>query len=492
MNRDGRHSRQSFKPGDKKRVEKQSRRPSPKKEPPVAAGPKHIPNYYFDTEKNRYFRILPGHNCHNPLTWQEVRKNKRKREGRSPPPLRGRTSQTRSVASLLACRELGRISPRNCSRQIVNKQLRSSCPAREIMPYALDRPVKFALDCSGKHLFLCQRSSSGSPSAHFFSLDYRTSVPSLSRNLGKPLYPGPIKAVSWSPVAADGFVIAQGLTPNPAIGLNGRRARIWHCQVDLCAGRTPSLASFSPIFTGPRDTDIRDCVWDPSGAQHSVVFAQEKVTGLVDVLQTKTVSTYKHPTDVLCLSLSQSKPLAMCGLRNGFISMVDFRVKRPVASAVEGPHRLPLALCKVQLFRDDQTAMVASLGNRLAIWDLRMLNRRRCSVRYFKEHRNADSLALDAAMLDEQHLAATGQDSRIRVWDVSSGELLNTLCNPVEGEISDCHVSPSKPPSFAWTPSWQGHKSAPGLLVSWPYPGDENKEEVYWHAGTFAALPVKT
>lgn len=37
-----------------------------------------LPGFYFDREKNRYFRILPGHNNHNPLTSKKIREKKRK------------------------------------------------------------------------------------------------------------------------------------------------------------------------------------------------------------------------------------------------------------------------------------------------------------------------------------------------------------------------------------------------------------------------------
>ena len=34
---------------------------------------KDLPGYYFDPEKNRYFRLLPGHNNCNPLTKEGLR-----------------------------------------------------------------------------------------------------------------------------------------------------------------------------------------------------------------------------------------------------------------------------------------------------------------------------------------------------------------------------------------------------------------------------------
>lgn len=34
---------------------------------------KDLPGYYFDPEKNRYFRLLPGHNNCNPLTKESIR-----------------------------------------------------------------------------------------------------------------------------------------------------------------------------------------------------------------------------------------------------------------------------------------------------------------------------------------------------------------------------------------------------------------------------------
>lgn len=33
---------------------------------------KDLPGYYFDPEKNRYFRLLPGHNNCNPLTKENI------------------------------------------------------------------------------------------------------------------------------------------------------------------------------------------------------------------------------------------------------------------------------------------------------------------------------------------------------------------------------------------------------------------------------------
>lgn len=39
-----------------------------------------LPGFYFDPEKNRYFRLLPGHNNCNPLTKEKLQEKEREKE----------------------------------------------------------------------------------------------------------------------------------------------------------------------------------------------------------------------------------------------------------------------------------------------------------------------------------------------------------------------------------------------------------------------------
>lgn len=41
---------------------------------------KDLPGYYFDPEKNRYFRLLPGHNDCNPLTREGIQQKEMERK----------------------------------------------------------------------------------------------------------------------------------------------------------------------------------------------------------------------------------------------------------------------------------------------------------------------------------------------------------------------------------------------------------------------------
>lgn len=41
---------------------------------------KDLPGYYFDPEKNRYFRLLPGHNACNPLTKESIQQKEMERK----------------------------------------------------------------------------------------------------------------------------------------------------------------------------------------------------------------------------------------------------------------------------------------------------------------------------------------------------------------------------------------------------------------------------
>lgn len=39
-----------------------------------------LPGFYFDPEKNRYFRLLPGHNNCNPLTKEKLQEKEREKQ----------------------------------------------------------------------------------------------------------------------------------------------------------------------------------------------------------------------------------------------------------------------------------------------------------------------------------------------------------------------------------------------------------------------------
>eukprot|EP00898_Chlorokybus_atmophyticus_P009213 jgi/Chlat1/9293/Chrsp99S08495 len=129
----------------------------------------------------------------------------------------------------------------------------------------------------------------------------------------------------------------------------------------------------------------------------------------------------------------------LAGLRNGAIWTIDRRSR-----GGRGPKaRMPGAVTALKALPGDDTYLVASsMDGTMRLWDRRMMR----VVLEYPGHRNTHMMLPLAVDAKGHFIAAGGEDSQVRVWDVSSGKLLHSV-DPLSGPgtaIAFTHDVPSK------------------------------------------------
>lgn len=172
-------------------------------------------------------------------------------------------------------------------------------------------------------------------------------------------------------------------------------------------------------------------------------------------LETGMTSWFLHcKSDVFAQQVVNSGNVILCGLRNGAIVTVDFREKRERLSDRLITHRIPYTSsdkkvggsnkewfklkgdiypshtirmpssisCLASLQFDEQYFLASSMDGSMRLYDRRLLQRG--AVQSYKGHVNSYTriqIGVDPA---ERFVMSGGEDCKLRLWSIKSGELL--------------------------------------------------------------------
>ncbi|CAL5184442.1 unnamed protein product [Lathyrus oleraceus] len=158
-------------------------------------------------------------------------------------------------------------------------------------------------------------------------------------------------------------------------------------------------------------------------------------------------------SDVFAQQIVDSGNVVLCGLRNGEVVSVDFRKKRllssrfpehrisyvssdkRVGSSNQGGFKLagniypshtikmPSSIsCLASLKYDDQYFLASSVDGSIKLYDRRMLQRG--AVQSYEGHVNSHTQIQLGVDPDERYVMSGGEDCKLRIWSIKSGELL--------------------------------------------------------------------
>ncbi|KYQ93343.1 hypothetical protein DLAC_06013 [Tieghemostelium lacteum] len=144
-------------------------------------------------------------------------------------------------------------------------------------------------------------------------------------------------------------------------------------------------------------------------------------------------------SDIFSQEFNNRGTLLFNGSRDGGIRTLDLRLS-PNDSKVESLqspfdsnslHRHQSSICCMRSLRnDDNYLLVSSMDGDLCQWDRR--NNRK--IVQYQGHSNQYSMLRFQVSPDERYLCSGGNDNMVRLWNVHSGELLNSV-GPFENEI---------------------------------------------------------
>ncbi|KAM4899243.1 DDB1- and CUL4-associated factor 4 [Sylvia borin] len=424
-----------------------------------------LPGFYYDPEKNRYFRLLPGHNNHNPLTKDSIQH--KARECKRLRLLEEEQNQKTTRAGLnssvlLQKRQLGLLSSTSYCR-LVHELKVNSMQRRKIEIHSPDSSVAgtnnfkiIVADVACERIFTVNDVEHGGCKYGIINLS-GLGKESLTVEMYDNLYftNRKVNSVCWASLThPDSHFF---LTHSSKLCLMG-------------IAETPGCASLLPasLFssTNPGDRPGMLCSFKISTAWSCAWCLNPQAdncfsTGLTRrVLVTNVVTghrqTFGTSSDVLAQQFATQTPVLYNGCRSGEIFSIDVRQRSRKGQSWKATRLFHgSAVTSIHLMEAEHYLMAADMAGKIKLWDLRTT---KC-VKQYKGHHNEYALLPLHVNEEEGLLIAVGQDCYTRIWSLQDAHLLRTIPSP--------HPSSKDAiPSVVFSSRLGGNRGVPGLLMA--------------------------
>uniref|UniRef100_A0A1A7WPP6 WD repeat domain 21 n=1 Tax=Iconisemion striatum TaxID=60296 RepID=A0A1A7WPP6_9TELE len=420
-----------------------------------------LPGFYFDPEKNRYFRLLPGHNNCNPLTKDQLREKEREKqrhkmlaEDENPRKKSPRAGLNTSL--LLQKRHLGILPESSYSRLIhevkVSGMRRHKLEIQSTDSSSNSNTDNFRLivgDSACERVFTVNDVSHGGCKYGIMNFS-SSSQGSLSVEMCDNLYftNRKVNSICWASV-------------------NYPDSHVLLCLVG--AADTPGCVSLLPasLFSNSnQDQPGMLCSFKISTAWSCAwclnpQFDKTFSTGLsrrviVKDAETGRTQVYNVNTDVLAQHFALRVPVLFNGCRSGEIFSMDLRQRgrRDHSWKAKRFHQ-ESAITSVRVLQDENYLLAADMLGQIKLWDVRVTK----PVREYKGHHNEHAYLPLHVNEPEGLLLAVGQDCYTRIWSLKDGHLLRTIPSP--------HPAANDViPSVVFSSNLGGCRGLPGLLMA--------------------------
>ncbi|KAJ8007347.1 hypothetical protein DPEC_G00116580 [Dallia pectoralis] len=443
------------------------------------SGVPELPGFYFDAEKNRYFRLLPGHNNCNPLTRellqereQENQRAKMIREDEQPRKKAPRSGLNSTL--LLQKRHLG-LLPGNAYCRLIHEVKVSGMKRHKLEVRSADTSCPnvdnfrhIVGDSACERVFTVNDVSHGG--CKYGIMNFRgCSRGSLVVEMCDNLYftNRKVNSICWASVThSDSHVLL--------------------CLVGMA--ETPGCVSLLPasLFSNanPDQPEMRcsfkistawSCAWclNPQADKtfSTGLFRRVIVTDAV----TGKRQTYSIGSDVLAQQFTLRAPVLFNGCRSGEIFSIDLRQRGRKDQSWKGcSFHHDSAITSIRILQDENYLLAADMLGQIKLWDVRVLK----PVKQFKGHHNEYAYLPLHVNETEGLLMAVGQDCYTRLWSLSDGHLLRTIPSPHP-------AGKDLIPSVVFSSQLGGRRGLPGLLMAvrhdlyhFPYTADYQERGV--------------
>ncbi|KAM8831895.1 WD repeat domain 21 isoform 2-T2 [Spinachia spinachia] len=455
-----------------RRLENQSASPtsptSPSSSPPSSSSSSprtsnaapELPGFYFDPEKNRYFRLLPGHNNCNPLTREMLQKKEREKqrnqmlaEDEKPRKKAPRTGL--NAVLLLQKRHLGMLPEPSHSRLVHEvkvsgmKRHKLEIQSTEGSNPNTDNFRLIVGDSACERVFTVNDVSHGGCKYGIMNFG-SSSRGSLSVEMCDNLYftNRKVNSICWASV-------------------NYPDSHVLLCLVG--AADTPGCVSLLPasLFSNSNpDQPGMLCSFKISSAWSCAwclnpQFDKTFSTGLsrrviVKDAETGRTQVYSTGSDVLAQQFAVRVPVLFNGCRSGEIFSLDLRQRgRRGQSWKASRFHQESAITSVRVLQDDNYLLAADMLGQIKLWDVRATK----PVQEYKGHHNEHAYLPIQVNEPEGLLLAVGQDCYTRLWSLKDGQLLRTIPSP-HPAANDLI------PSVVFSSKLGGCRGLPGLLMA--------------------------
>nr|DBA14307.1 TPA: hypothetical protein GDO54_005299 [Pyxicephalus adspersus] len=390
-----------------------------------------LPGFYYDPEKNRYFRLLPGHNNCNPLTREGILQKEMEQK-------RLQLLEEDKNRKAMWKRQLGVMPFQTYCRRV--HELKVNCMQRKEVQIVNPEPggsethkFEFILaDSSCQRLFAVSDMENGFCKYGLLNLNgLWRDVPTVESH-DNPYFTNH-KQDSPGCVSLIPACLFRNLAPDaddgqPVMLYNIKVSNVWSCV--WCSN--PRL----------------DCNF--SAGLRNQVLVMNTVT---DVRR-----TFKTNSDVLAQQFATENLLLYNGCRSGEVFSIDMRV--PALSSSNWKKGTSFfqnsAITCLRLLQDENYLLASDMSGQIKLWDMRMVK----SVQQYEGHNNSYAYLPFHVKEDEGLLVAVGQDCYTRIWNMKDSRLLRTIPSPHP-------ASKDTIPSVVFSSHLGGKRQmVPGLLMA--------------------------
>ncbi|KAM4690524.1 DDB1- and CUL4-associated factor 4 [Rhinophrynus dorsalis] len=424
-----------------------------------------LPGFYYDPEKNRYFRLLPGHNNCNPLTRESLeQKEMEAKRLRLLEEEKHRKKSTRSglnASLLLWERKLGMMPFATYCRRV--HELKVSCLQRREVYIESPEPVgagthrfEFIMaDSSFKRLFAVNDVENGFCKYGLLNMNGLWRELPTVESYDNPYFTSQkVNAACWASLTSpDSHVVVcrLGRTDDPGC--------VSLIPASLFRNMEPNSDDGRPeILYNLRVANAWTCAWCSNPQLEMSYSAGLSRQVLVVNAVTNVRRTFRTRSDVLTQQFASQSLVLYNGCRSGEVFSIDLRA--PANSRAKFKKVLSFSqsfgITCLRLLKDENYLMVSDMTGQIKLWDVRMV---KCVKRY-EGHQNSYAVLPLHVKEDEGLLLAVGQDCYTRIWDLQDTRLLRTIPSPHP-------ASKESIPSVVFSPYLGGKgQMVPGLIMA--------------------------
>ncbi|KAK0154599.1 DDB1- and CUL4-associated factor 4 [Merluccius polli] len=462
-----------------------------------------LPGFYFDPEKNRYFRLLPGHNNCNPLTKEQLQEKEREKQRSR---LLSVDDQPRKMAPrvglntalLLQKRRVGLLPGSSyCSNQKMEKSDKMNHKelqrGRKQSINIKNQPnivinygnapcvtrLVHEVKASGmmRHRLEVQSTDNRSPNRDNFRVIVGDSASERVFTVNDVSHGGCKYGImnfkgcsrgSLSVEMCDNLYFTNRKVNSICwASVNHPDSHVLLCLVGMAD--TPGCVSLLPasLFSNSNPeqpgmlcsfkiSTAWSCAWclNPQADKSFSTGLSRRV--IVKDAETGRTQTYSVASDVLAQQFALRAPVLFNGCRSGEIFSIDLRQRsRRDHSWKSSRFHQESAITSVRLLQDENYLLAADMLGQIKLWDVRVSK----PVQEYKGHHNEHAYLPIHVNEAEGLLLAVGQDCYTRLWSLRDGQLLRTIPSPHP-------AAKDLIPSVVFSSQLGGRRGLPGLLMA--------------------------
>ncbi|XP_072218608.1 WD repeat domain 21 isoform X1 [Leuresthes tenuis] len=419
-----------------------------------------LPGFYFDPEKNRYFRLLPGHNNCNPLTREQLQEKEREKQrhkmlAEDEKPRKKAPRKGLNTSLLLQKRHVG-LLPENSYCRLIHEVKVSGMRRHKLEIQSTDNSSpntdNFRLivgDSACERVFTVNDVSHGGCKYGIMNFS-SSSRGSLSVEMCDNLYftNRKVNSICWASVNYPDSHVLLCL-----VGAADTPGCVSLLPASLFSNSNPDQPGMLCSF---KISTAWSCAWclNPQFDKTFSTGLSRRV--IVKDAETGRTQTYSVGSDVLAQQFALRVPVLFNGCRSGEIFSIDLRQRgrRDHSWKAKRFHQ-ESAITSVRVLQDENYLLAADMLGQIKLWDVRVTK----PVQEYKGHYNEHAYLPIHVNEREGLLLAVGQDCYTRLWSLKDGHLLRTIPSP--------HPAANDMiPSVVFSSNLGGCRGLPGLLMA--------------------------